>query len=229
MRSGLVIAAMALVVQVWGQKNKPFPVMHGSYVHPKMELIVSGHRTIAFVGEYGYISRRVDEQSIAVHDSVVSKDTKDIAWLFYEAWKTNRDQFWVNCQHPDTTLNLLRRNGIDPGELTFLSRKQLAGILGEDAVVTIRCLVFKKYNPGESTLINIASIAVTFGLASTGNYTSFFPFQQGVDVFYLSTTVHDASGEMIYLDRGLETAYPKLNPGGIRYMKHQPGFPYLKQ
>jgi hypothetical protein len=229
MKVALSIASVALFVQVWAQKNLTFPSMYGSYVHPKMELIVSGHRTIAFVGEYGYISRRVDEKSIAAHDSVLSRDSKDLAWLFYDAWKANRDQFWVNCQHPDTTRKLLLINGIDPGELTFLSRQQLAGILGVDAVVTIRCLVFKKYHPGESTLINIAGIAVTFGLAATGNYTTFFPFQPGVDVFYLSTTVHDASGEMIFLDRGLETAFPKLNPGGIRYMKHQPGFPYLKQ
>lgn len=202
--------------------------MHGSYVHPKMELIVSGHRSIAFVGEYGYLSRRVDENSIPVHDSILSKASRSLAVMFYGNWKENRDDIRVNCQHPDTTYALLDSAGIDPKDFAFYSRRQLAEIIGVDGVVTIRCLVFKKYSPGEATLMNIAGIAATFTLAAMGNYTPLFRFQAGTDVFYLNTTVHDASGELIYMDRGLETAYPKLNPGGLRYMKHQPGFPYLK-
>jgi hypothetical protein len=228
MKGMYIIVLLALMLQAKGQNKKAFPEMHGSYVHPKMELIVSGHRNIAFVGEYGYMSRKVDEYSIADHDSFLSADSKKLALLFYESWEDNREEFWVNCQHPDTTWARLRLHGINPGDLYGYSRQQLAEILGVDAVVTIRSLVFKKYTPAESTLINMASIAATFGLAASGNYTAFFPFQAGVEVFYLSTTVHDASGEMIYLDKGLETAFPKLNPGGLRYMKNQPGFPYLR-
>lgn len=202
--------------------------MHGSYVHPKMELIVSGHRTIAYIGEYGYMSRRVDQNSITTYDSVLSKASKSLAVMFYAYWKENPGDFRAKCQHPDTTYALLDSAGINHKDLAFYNRQQLAQILGVDAVVTVRCLVYKKYSPGESTLINIASIAATFTLAAMGTYTTFFQFQPGTDVFYLNTSVHDASGLLIYLDRGLETAFPKMNPGGLRYMKHQPGFPYLQ-
>jgi hypothetical protein len=229
MKGIYIIVMLSVMLQVAGQKKKAFPEMHGSYVHPKMELIVSGHRSIAFVGEYGYLSRRLDAGSITTRDSILSKASKSLALMFYGYWKDNRDQFWVNCQHPDTTYALFAASGIDPKNLAFYNRQYLAEILGVDAVVTIRCLVFKKYSPGEATLINIASIAATFSLAAMGNYSPLFRFQEGTDVFYLNTTVHDAAGGLIYMDRGLETAYPKLNPGGIRYLKHQPGFPYLKQ
>jgi hypothetical protein len=224
---GILIMAMLLMAMPGNSQKKTFPVMYGTYVHPKLDSFIARHHIIAVVGEFGYLTRRVDEQSASMHDSITAKAIKNLGEMVYAAWKANRSSFNVEFQHPDTTYALLGEGGIEPGNLRFADRAKLAAILGVDAVMTFRCLVYKKYYPAEVTMINIASIATTIKLASMGNYTMYFPFKTGTEVFYSSTTIHDAKGDLLYLDKGLDRDYQKLNPGGWKNRKNLRGFPYL--
>lgn len=202
--------------------------MYGTYVHPALDSMLETHRVIAFVDEYAYLTRRVDEKSDTAYDTVMNRINLPMSVEFYKIWASNPNDFTVTFQHPDTTAALLKINGLASANLFFTGRQKLASLLGVDAVVTVRCLIYKKYDPTEASLINIVSIAATFGFAAMGSYTGFFSFQPGTDALYSSTTIHNRNGELLYLDKGMENVLTNLSPGGWKIRKNLPRFPYLK-
>jgi hypothetical protein len=227
MKALAVIIFISICFASLAQPTK-FPKMHASYIHPKLDSILATHQTIAFLGEYTYLTRRVDEASRDEYDSI----TQGAIRLAYYLAKSLRDDERITTvlvQHPDSTYTILIRAGIKPGETSMYDRNMLAEILDADAIVTMRLLVFKKYYPTEAHVRNILSLFGTFGMAAHGFYVTNFPLVAGTDITYESTAIHTKTGELIYLDNGINTVFPKMNPGGLQNKKAMRDFPYFKK
>lgn len=201
--------------------------MYGSFIHPALDSLVSLHRTVAVIGEVSYISRKVNENSKAQFDSVYYSVPKAMSWNFYHSWNKKKTKQDIAIQRPDTTYKILKRAGINPDSLSFFSRKTLSNLLGVDAIITVRWTIFKKHTGTEAVLISIASLAGSVAVWNSGYFgVVFIQFESGTEIIAEIITIHNADGQLIYLNKGLEKTFTNLNPGGWKNRKNLRDFPY---
>ncbi len=195
------------------QKNK-LHKFYGCYQCIALDSNIATHRTVAILPAEVVLLDIHGDPDVWVEKQKLARDASlYIQYKLYNELFQFPDPLSTQFQPPDTTRLLLQKNHINPDSLRLYSRKDISDILGVDAVITPKYYRLTELTEKQYLFLNGISIVASILSAASGSYAVTVPAYFPMSKTHFAIFIHDGhTGELLWMDKGLETKNPKLNP-----------------